>query len=81
MYYVYVLQSNRYPKQHYYGFTTHVENRVRAHNAGQVPSTARLRPWRLLAYTAFPDKGLALSFERYLKSGSGRAFAKKHFEA
>ncbi|MDT8324998.1 MAG: GIY-YIG nuclease family protein [Bacteroidota bacterium] len=81
MYFVYVLQSERFPKQLYYGFTTNVARRLRAHNAGQVPSTVRLRPWKLLTYTAFPDKGLALRFESYLKSGSGRAFMKKHFES
>jgi len=81
MYFVYVLRSEKYPKQHYYGFTTNVTLRLESHNAGQVPSTVRLRPWKLLAYTAFPDKGMALRFEAYLKSGSGRAFAKKHFES
>lgn len=81
MFFVYVLQSEKFPKQHYYGFTTNIARRLSAHNAGQVTSTMRLRPWKLLAYTAFPEKGLALRFERYLKSGSGRAFAKKHFES
>ena len=80
MYYVYVLQSESFPKQHYYGFTTDVASRIEAHNQGRVPSTVRYRPWKLLSYTAFPDKGLALRFEAYLKSGSGRAFVKKHFQ-
>ena len=29
---------------------------------------------------AFSDEKRAIRFERYLKSGSGRAFAKRHFE-
>jgi putative endonuclease len=29
---------------------------------------------------AFSDEARAIRFERYLKSGSGRAFAKRHFE-
>ena len=42
-------------------------------------STSKYGPWRLRTYIAFSDEKSALAFERYLKSGSGRAFAKKHF--
>ncbi|HKS85871.1 MAG TPA: GIY-YIG nuclease family protein, partial [Pseudolabrys sp.] len=38
---------------------------------------AKFRPWRLVAYFAFADSDRASEFERYLKSGSGRAFIKK----
>jgi putative endonuclease len=41
--------------------------------------TEDLRPWRLRTYIAFSDEKCARAFEKYLKSGSGRAFAKKHF--
>jgi predicted GIY-YIG superfamily endonuclease len=47
------------------------------HNAGKSPRTAKYRPWTLLWYCAFPAKMPALAFEIYLKSHSGRAFAKK----
>ena len=33
--------------------------------------------WRLKTYIAFSDEAQAIAFEKYLKSGSGRAFAKK----
>ena len=46
-------------------------------NAGEVASTAKFKPWDLVWYGAFPDKYKALDFEKYLKSHSGRAFAKK----
>jgi predicted GIY-YIG superfamily endonuclease len=54
--------------------------RLSEHNSGKSRHTVKFRPWELSAYIAFPDLPRALSFERYLKSGSGRAFAKKHFE-
>ena len=37
------------------------------------------RPWSIVASVEFPDERAAAHFERYLKSGSGRAFAKRHF--
>jgi hypothetical protein len=47
------------------------------HNAGEVPHTSKFRPWRVRTDVAFVDEKLAIAFEKYLKSGSGRAFAKK----
>jgi hypothetical protein len=41
--------------------------------------TARDRPWRVVVSLEFDDGAAARRFERYLKSGSGRAFAKRHF--
>ncbi|MCA1947577.1 MAG: GIY-YIG nuclease family protein [Armatimonadetes bacterium] len=76
MYYVYIIESLRHPGQHYVGFTAQrMELRLDRHNMGTTPATARYRPWRLVWVGAFVDKGLALAFESYLKSGSGRAFA------
>ncbi|MHC4137478.1 MAG: GIY-YIG nuclease family protein [Planctomycetota bacterium] len=56
-----------------------IHDRLRRHNAGDLPSTARYRPWRLRAAFWFADIDKAAAFERYLKTGSGRAFAKRHF--
>src|SRR5262249_53424606 len=53
------------------------EDGFAAHNAGKSPHTAKFRPWRLVTYIAFSDERKAIDFERYLKSASGRAFAKK----
>jgi predicted GIY-YIG superfamily endonuclease len=55
------------------------EQALLAHNAGGSPHTARFKPWKLLVSIEFPDQSTAARFERYLKSGSGRAFAKRHF--
>ena len=77
--YVYILQSESRPDRHYTGFTHNLHDRLKTHNAGHVPHTADLRPWQLIVAVAFRDHARAQAFERYLKSSSGRAFARKHF--
>ena len=78
MYYVYVLTSVTCPAQHYTGFTADLKQRLVRHNGGYNRATADGRPCEIACYTAFPDSLTALAFERYLKSGSGRTFAKRH---
>ena len=56
-----------------------VERRLSVHNSGGSQHTASLRPWTLIAYTVFTDSESATKFESYLKTGSGRAFSKRHF--
>ncbi|MBY0565887.1 MAG: GIY-YIG nuclease family protein [Hyphomonadaceae bacterium] len=77
MFYVYLLISEARPDQRYTGFTTDVQARLKAHNKGDSPHTSKYRPWRLVSYFAFDTEKKALEFERYLKSGSGKAFANK----
>lgn len=77
MKYVYLLESITHPTQIYYGLTDDVQARLSVHNAGGSPHTAKFKPWRLVTYLAFNDEQRAVDFERYLKTGSGRAFAKK----
>ena len=55
-----------------------MDNLIR-HNAGETRSTARHRPWKVVLYVAFESRTQAHHFERYLKSGSGHAFANRHF--
>jgi predicted GIY-YIG superfamily endonuclease len=57
--------------------TADLRARLTAHNAGQVPHTSKFKPWRLNTYVAFSDEKRAVAFEKYLKTRSGRAFAKK----
>ena len=74
---VYILESLN--SEHFYvGITDDVPARLIKHNAGEVPHTSKYRPWRIKTYIACSDEKQAFAFERYLKSGSGRAFAKKH---
>jgi len=78
MTYVYLLETISFPGEWYLGHTNDLRSRLVAHNAGQSPHTAKYKPWRLVTYVAFRDEAKALAFEHYLKSGSGRAFARKH---
>ena len=77
MNYVYVLQSISHADQSYTGLCKDVAARLNAHNSGQSAHTSKYNPWRLLSYHYFERPGTAAAFERYLKSGSGRAFASK----
>lgn len=76
--YVYILVAVHNPTHHYVGLTTDLRHRLEAHNDGRVPHTAVHRPWRLETAVAFRSSGKARAFERYLKSHSGRAFARNH---
>jgi putative endonuclease len=77
MWYVYIIRSINSPDQEYIGATSDLKRRLPEHNAGKSAHTTKFKPWELVWYCAFPDKYKALEFERYLKSHSGRAFAKK----
>ena len=76
MKYVYILQSLADTKRFYSGITDDLPARLSKHNSGGVTHTADHRPWRVKSYIAFADENRAAAFEKYLKSGSGRAFAK-----
>jgi predicted GIY-YIG superfamily endonuclease len=71
-----ILQSAGRPDQFYTGLCKNVEARLTAHNAGQSPHRAKYKPWKLLSHHWF-ERPEAAAFERYPKSGSGRAFAGK----
>jgi len=77
MWYVYIIKSQPFPEQEYTGATADLKQRIADHNAGKSKHTAKFAPWELACYIAFLDKYTALEFEKYLKSHSGRAFAKK----
>ncbi|GIU67312.1 hypothetical protein PsB1_1466 [Candidatus Phycosocius spiralis] len=74
--YVYILESLD-GQQHYTGITADLKARLSKHNAGEVTHTAKFRPWQIKSYFAFNDEAKAWAFEKYLKTASGRAFAKK----
>ncbi len=80
-YYVYILRSTNHPESHYTGYTNDYKKRLVKHNNGEVPHTSKHKPWDLQTIIAFTEKEKAIAFEKYLKSHSGRAFAKKHFWA
>ncbi len=77
MWYVSILDCA--DKNSYTGCTDDLKNRIERHKNGHVSATKNRRPIKLDCYFAFENKYVAFNFEKYLKSGSGRAFAKRHF--
>lgn len=77
MYYIYIIQSINFPKQFYTGYSESIKNRIKYHNKGKSKHTNRFKPWRIVFYSCFMDKKVALDFERYLKTASGIAFRNK----
>lgn len=73
------MRSTSHPNQTYIGHTQNVTARLARHNQGTTPHTSKFTPWKLVAHVGFEDKKGAVEFERYMKSGSGHAFAKKRF--
>ena len=77
MYYVYLIESTGRAGERYVGVTADLKRRLQDHDSGQSLHTSKFKPWRLVTYVAFSDRHKAEAFERYLKSGSGHAFANK----
>ncbi len=77
MHYVYLIEGRDGAR--YVGCTKDLKLRLGQHNAGESPHTSKFCPWRLVAYVAFPTEAQAVAFEKYLKQGSGHAFAQRHF--
>ena len=76
---VYIIRSDTDPSKHYTGITNDLPSRIEWHNYGRCGHTATERPWSLVVSIEFTTERAAYRFERYLKSGSGRAFSKRHF--
>lgn len=75
-YYVYILRCKK--NIPYIGCTNDLVDRIDRHSKELVTATKDRLPIKLISYAAFQDKYTALNFEKYFKSGSGRAFIKKH---
>jgi predicted GIY-YIG superfamily endonuclease len=76
LWYVYILKCRT--GIIYTGSTNNLEERINRHNSGQVLATKNLLPVEIVTYIVFTDKYKAYNFEKYLKTGSGRAFSKRH---
>ena len=77
MWYVYFLQLDN--GDIYVGSTDDLRRRMTSHERGQVRSTKALLPVALRSYVAVPSEEHARQLEKYFKTGSGKAFAKKRF--
>ena len=75
---MYCVYSLRCKDGYYVGCTDNIQKRLERHNKGRVPATANRLPLSLEFYFVINDKHKAFEFEKYLKSGSGRAFMNKH---
>lgn len=76
MYYVYILKLKN--GQYYTGFTKDLKTRIKRHFQKAVKTTKRIGLGKIVFYAAFRTQGLAVNFEKYLKSSSGFAFRNKH---
>jgi predicted GIY-YIG superfamily endonuclease len=72
-----MIRSIPYPNQTYVGYSENIKSRLTAHNCGQSPHTEKYKPRELVTYLAFKHRSRAMAFEKYLKSHSGKVFAKK----
>ncbi|TPM12241.1 GIY-YIG nuclease family protein [Mesorhizobium sp. B2-3-7] len=77
MWYVYLLESKTADGERYVGITSDLKRGLAEHNDGKSSHTSKFLPWQIVTYVAFSNQAKATSFERYLKSGSGHAFASK----
>ncbi|HEY4257166.1 MAG TPA: GIY-YIG nuclease family protein [Candidatus Udaeobacter sp.] len=78
-FYVYILVSQLNESGHYTGITRDLEQRFLDHNRGNCLNTLQNRPWRIETAITFKFQSKARAFEKYLKSGAGREFARRHF--
>ena len=78
MHYVYLIESVNDRERHYVGQTGNLKARLAEHNAGKSSYTEHFKPWSLVCYVGFAEEKKALAFEKYLKSGSGKTFLRRH---
>ena len=77
MFLTYILQSINNPNQIYIGYSSNIKQRLLSHNKGESKHTSKFKPWKLMVCVCFETKEKAISFEKYPKSHSGRAFLRK----
>ena len=57
MFYTYILRSIEHPEQRYIGHTADLRERLKKHNKGDVPHTAKFRPWKVETYITKFSRG------------------------
>lgn len=76
MFYTYVLRSECDGKL-YVGWTADLKRRLSEHNSGLVESTKYRKPLVCVYYEACGNRNDAISREKQLKTGFGRAYLKR----
>ena len=75
MWYIYILKCS--DNTYYTGCSSDLDDRLYRHSKGENTYTRVRLPVILVYFSAFQDKNKAYEFEKYLKSDSGKAFARK----
>jgi len=75
---VYVLKHSDTPPRYSTGVTSDLGERLKSHTAGRCTHTANHRPWSVDVVIKFVNEMQAVKLEKYLKSGSGVEFARRH---
>ncbi len=71
MYSVYILQSVRFMKRHYIGYTNNLEVRMEQHNSGKTESLLRYIPMRVIHIEEYKTRLEAMRREKQIKSYKG----------
>lgn len=71
MFNVYAIESLAI-KKIYIGHTKNIDERLKYHNLGYVKSTAKDRPWKIVALETVENKKDARWLERSLKKSKGK---------
>jgi len=77
MWTVYILRCS--DNTFYTGRTHNLSDRLERHRNGEIHYTSTRSPVQLVTHIVFTEKFKAFAFEKYLKSGSGKAFMFKRF--
>ncbi|PIR49170.1 excinuclease ABC subunit C [Candidatus Peregrinibacteria bacterium CG10_big_fil_rev_8_21_14_0_10_55_24] len=77
MHHVYIIENEPNNKR-YIGYTTNLKRRLAEHTNHKTTSTSREQKWKLIYCETYVNKMDALGREKFLKSGSGWRFLKKH---
>lgn len=78
MYLVYLLRRRKNSNRHYAGGCNDMKSRIAEQNSGERKTTSKRGPWKLDPAIYFSNEAKATAFDRYLKTGSGRSFSKRH---
>ena len=81
MYYFYIIQSIGGPNIIYSGSTNNLKKRFGEHNRGEVVSTKRYMPWKLVYYEAYASEADAREREqKFKRHGKGNNELKKRIK-
>ncbi len=75
MVYVYAIKSLK-ENYIYVGLTVNLDRRIREHNTGRSKTTRSRTPFTIIIVEEYPNRVLARTREKFLKSGAGKEYLK-----